>query len=239
MTTSTTVVQPSTTVPGFLEDCAPGSVLDSSSGDCVIYDGSQTIFVSKPFKGPTGGTVVPLDYARAHYHSSCLAGSGAAYALIVTAVNGSAKGTPSSDRIIGLGAGEKIAGLAGDDCIDAQGTKAKVTDGNGRDRIYVTKGVNRVVAGNGPNVIHGGNGRNWITDGTGNDYIYGGKLSNRIDAYGNEKHIYGGPANDRIWTNSIRAYVSCGGGKADRLFARRKIAAYGVKHGCEKIGLLK
>ena len=237
--TPATVITPNSTVPSLLADCAPGSLLDSSTGDCVIYYDNQTIFVSKPFKGPTGGTVVPTSYALAHLHSSCLTGSGAAYALIVTAVNGTAKGTPSSDRIIGLGSGEKIEGLAGDDCIDARGTNAKVTDGNGRDRIYVTKGVNRVVAGNGPNVIHGGNGRDWITDGTGNDYIYGGSLPNRIDAYGNEKHIYGGAGNDRIWTNSIRAYVSCGGGKANRLFARQKIAAYGKKHDCQKISLLK
>jgi hypothetical protein len=236
---ATTVINTSTTTPSFLEDCAPGSVLDSSSGNCVIYDGTQTIFVSKPFQGPSGGEVVTLADANAHYHSPCLTGAGPGWALIVSAVDGTAHGTPSSDRIIGLGSGEHIIGLAGDDCIDAQAARAKVSDGNGRDRIYVSTGVNRVIAGNGPNVIHGGHGRNWITDGTGNDTIYGGTLPNRIDAYGNEKHIYGGPGNDRIWTNSIRAYVNCGGGKADRLFARRKIAAYGLKHGCEKVSLLK
>jgi hypothetical protein len=236
---SETVINTSGTTPTFLEDCAPGSVLDSSSGNCVIYDGTQVIFVSKPFQGPSGGDVVSLTYAAAHFHSPCLSGAGPDWALIVAAVDGVAQGTPSSDRIIGLGAGEAITGLAGDDCIDAQGTHAKVTDGNGRDRVYVSSGPNRVIAGNGPNVIHGGHGRDWITDGTGNDTIYGGTLPNRIDAYGNEKHIYGGPGNDRIWTNSIRAFVNCGGGKANRLFARKKVAAYGAKHGCEKIGLLK
>jgi Ca2+-binding RTX toxin-like protein len=237
--TVTTITAPTGTVPTAFEDCTPTSVLDSSTGDCVVYDNGVAIFVSKPFQGPQGGTVQTLSYARAHYHSSCLSGAGPGWVLIVTSVNGTAKGTPLSDRIIGLGSGEHIYGLAGDDCIDAQGAKATVSDGNGTDRIYVTKGVNRVVAGNGNNVIHGGSGKDWITDGTGNDYIYGGKGANRIDAYGNEKHIFGGPSNDRIWTNSMRAFISCGGGTKDILFARKGVAGYGKTHGCEKVALLK
>jgi hypothetical protein len=236
---TTTVLQPTGTVPSYLQECPTGATLDPTSGDCVIYYQGQTIYVSKPFKGPTGGTVVPLAAAQAKFKSSCLAGAGPNYVLLVTAVNAVAKGTPSSDRILGLNTGQHISGLAGDDCIDEQSANGKVVDGNGKDRIYVTSGSNRVVAGNGPNTIHGGNGKNWITDGTGDDYIYGGSLPNRIDAYGNEKHIYGGKSNDRIWTNSIRAFVSCGGGTANVLFGREKIIAYGKKHGCQKLGRLK
>jgi hypothetical protein len=239
VTTTTTVLQPTGSVPSTLEICATGSVLDPTTGNCVIYDGTQTIFVSKPFKGPTGGTVVTLAAARSKLSSPCLSGAGPGWALIVTLKNGSATGTPASDRIIGTNSGQYITGLAGDDCIDGQGANAKLKDGNGKDRLYVSTGVNRVIAGNGNNVIHGGNGKDWITDGTGSDTIYGGKLANRIDAYGNLKHIYGGPANDRIWTNSVRAFVSCGGGKADILFGRKGVAAYGKKHSCEKLSLLK
>jgi hypothetical protein len=235
----TTTIVPGGTVPSYLQECPTGSTLDPTSGDCVIFYQGQTIYVSKPFKGPTGGTVVPLAAAQAKFKSSCLAGAGPNYVLLVTALNAVAKGTPSSDRILGLNTGQHISGLAGDDCIDEQSANGKVVDGNGKDRIYVTSGSNRVVAGNGPNTIHGGNGKNWITDGTGDDYIYGGSLANRIDAYGNEKHIYGGKSNDRIWTNSIRAFVSCGGGNANILFGREKIIAYGKKHGCQKLGRLK
>jgi hypothetical protein len=237
--TTTTITEPSGTVPTAFEECTPTSVLDSSTGTCVVYDNGVAIFVSQPFEGPTGGTVITLTAAKAKYHSPCLSGAGPGWVLIVSAVNAVAKGTPLGDRIIGLGSGEKIRGLAGNDCIDAQAAKATISDGNGTDRIYVSTGVNRVVAGNGNNVIHGGKGKNWITDGTGDDYIYGGTLANRIDAYGNEKHIFGGPANDRIWTNSMRAFVSCGGGTKDILFARKGVASYGKTHGCEKVALLK
>jgi Ca2+-binding RTX toxin-like protein len=234
-TSTTTVLVPTGTIPTFLEQCAPGSTLDPTSGNCVIFYEGQTIFVSKPFKGPTGGTVVPLAAARAKFKSPCLSGAGPDYVLLVTARRARAKGTPLSDRILGLNTGQLIYGLAGNDCIDELKANGKIVDGNGRDRLYVTSGVNRVIGGNGPNIIHGGNGRNWITDGTGDDYIYGGSLHNRIDAYGNEKHIYGGKSNDRIWTNSIDAFVSCGGGNRNTLFGRQKIIAYGKKHGCQSL----
>jgi hypothetical protein len=236
---TTTVVEPSGSVPGYLQQCATGSVLDPTTGDCVIDEANgQTIFVSKPFKGPVGGTVISLAEAQSLYKSPCLSGTGSPYVFIVSASYEKAYGTPQSDRILVLGSHDRTAGLAGDDCIDAQGTTNKVTDGNGIDRIYVTKGVNRVIGGNGSNHIYGGDGKDWITDGTGDDTIYSGKLGSRIDAFGNKKHIFGGPGKDRIWTNSVVAQIHCGSDKKTLVFARRNPAKYAAKHGCKRIVLL-
>jgi hypothetical protein len=240
-TPSTTIIEPSgSTPPSYLQECADGSILDPVSGNCVIvYDG-QTIYVSKPFKGPVGGMVYSLGQAKTLFHSTCLSGAGPDYVFVVSKSDISAKGTPLSDRILITGSSDHLAGLAGNDCIDGQGPNQKITDANGRDRIYYHKGYNKIVAGNGPNLVRGeGATSAYIIDGTGSDYIYAGSLRTVIQAYGNEKHIYGGAANDRIWTNSQVAKISCGGGKANVVFARKQAAAYAKKHGCQKIGLLR
>jgi hypothetical protein len=235
----TVIVEPSGSVPGYLQQCATGSVIETSTGNCVIYFGGTVIFVSKPFKGPTGGTVVALPYAQAHYRSPCLTGPGPDWVLLVTARGAHAKGTPYSDRILGLNADQHIDGLAGNDCIDEQGPSGHLQDGNGKDRLYVSSGVNRVIAGNGDNVIHGGHGRNWITDGIGADHIYGGTRPNRIDAFANKKWIYGRSGHDRIWTNSAVAQIHCGGGRHDLVFARVGVARFAAKHGCRRIVRLR
>ncbi|HET9073264.1 MAG TPA: calcium-binding protein [Solirubrobacteraceae bacterium] len=234
----TVVIEPSGQVPGPLEVCAPGSVLDPKSGNCVIYYGGQTIFVSKPFKGPVGVVVVPLGAARRKYHSPCLYGPGPKYADLVLKAGAHALGTFKSDRMLGLNVRQSINGLAGNDCIDERSANGTLRDGNGKDRLYVTRGHNRIIAGNGDNIIHGRNGRNWITDGTGTDHIYGGSQPNRIDAFSNKKYVYGGSSHDRLWSNSQVAQFHCRAGSHDIVFLRRGPAAYAKRHGCPRVRLL-
>jgi Ca2+-binding RTX toxin-like protein len=235
---STTTI--TTVTPSNLTICAPGSSIDVSTGDCVIYGpNGQVIFVSLPFKGPTGGVVVTLAQALAKYHSPCLHGPGPQWVLIATKNGGRVTGTPFSDRILGLGSRERIAGLAGNDCIDGQGSDETVYDGNGNDREYVHAGRNRVGVGNGNDYVNGGSGSDWLTVGNGNDTVYGGKSSSRIDAGVGHDHISGGPSPNRIWVISAHVVISCGSSGHNRLFARRGPASYAAKHGCQRITYLK
>ena len=237
--TSTTVVEPSGSVPGTLAQCTDGSVYDPKNGDCVIYANGQTIYVSKPFKGPSGGQIYSLTNAKKHWHSPCFAGPGPKWVLIVTKRGGHAKGTPGSDRILGLGANESIFGLSGNDCIDEHGGGHEViTDMNGNDRAYSVKGDTRIAEGNGNDRVNAEHGGGWITVGNGKDTIFGGKQRERIDVGLNADHIYTYRAFARIYDLSKYGYITCGN-RTDKVFARQRVANYAAKHGCVKIDHLK
>ncbi len=254
-TTTKTITTPGTgtgyaiavgSTPTNLEACAPGSQLDPATGDCVIFlAGGGTIYVSKPFKGPSGGTVETIPEAESQYGvDPCLTEAGLQdWVLVATARGGRVKGTPYSDRILAMGAYERVAGLAGNDCIWGKGGNQTLFDGNGKDRTYVGTGHNRVGIGNGNNYINaryisGAVGTDWLTDGNGDNTIYGGKNATRIDdGLGHDK-VYGGAKGDRIYIASGDAKVWCGNGK-DTLFARGSTALFGQKHSCEKIHFLK
>ncbi|MGH2917837.1 MAG: choice-of-anchor P family protein, partial [Solirubrobacteraceae bacterium] len=59
--------------------CPPGSTYDADRNVCIIPGSSGsthgTIIIGRPFEGPTGGTVVPIDIARRRFgNSACLRG---------------------------------------------------------------------------------------------------------------------------------------------------------------------
>jgi hypothetical protein len=225
--------------PPGLEICPPGSTLNVVAQYCEIVLPGQVIIVSRPFKGPSGGTVVPLSTARKRYHSSCLYGRGPRYALIATKRGGRVTGTLYSDRILALGAYERVAGLGGDDCIDGRGGNQRLFDGNGNDRIYAAGGYNRIAVGNGNDYINGRNGRDYITAGNGRDVIYGGRGGSSIVVGIGHDRLYGrGRAHNRIWAGGDFARVSCGPGPHNTAFVRRRAARYAHSHGCQMVRLL-
>lgn len=226
--------------PPNLNACPDGSTLDPVHLVCVIIlPGGEVIIVGPPFTGPTGGKVLAVSVARTKYKSPCLNGPGPKYVLIVTKVHGRATGTLRADRIIALGAFERIAGLGGNDCIDGRGRGQTIWDGNGKDRIYGGPGKTRIGVGNGNSHVWGRKGADWITAGNGNDWLYGGSSSSRIDVGLGHSHVFGGPKNNRIFAGSGHALVKCGSGKHNVAYLRNRAAKYGAKHGCEKIYFLR
>jgi hypothetical protein len=225
-----------TGVPPVLEICPPGSTLETVQQECVIvYDG-KTIIVSRPFKGPSGGTVYALAVAKKKYpHSPCVVGAGPKFALIATKQGGRVKGTLYSDRIIAAGNYERVAGLGGNDCLDGIGKTLKLFDGNGKDRVYSTKGTNRIALGNGNDLVEGGSGRDVITVGNGKDRVYGKGGNDSINGGRNRDQLSGGPGKNRIFTLSVKAKVNCGPGKHNTAFLRQKAIKYAMHHGCTVI----
>jgi Ca2+-binding RTX toxin-like protein len=226
--------------PPVLEICPPGSTLDVPAQECVIIlNGGQTIInVSRPFKGPSGGTVMALSVASKRYKSPCLSGAGPKYALIATKRGGRVLGTEYSDRILARGAYERVSGLGGADCIDGSGGHQKLYDGNGKDRVYAGPGFNRVAVGNGNDYVNGRTGSDWITAGNGNDTVYGGRGSTRIDIGIGRDQLYGGPSKNRFWAAGDAARVSCGTGKHNTAFVRARAKKFAKAHGCDSVHVL-
>jgi hypothetical protein len=230
-----TIAPPTGTIPSTLMPCTSESVLDSSTGDCVLFVNGQVIYVSVPFGGPQGGTVVPLIYARQHYRSPCLYGPGPKWAFIVTKPGIHARGTFGSDRIIGLGPNETIAGLAGNDCIDEQGGGHEhLFDGNGNDRAYSLKGTTRIGLGGGNDYVNGQHSGGFTTVGNGRDTVIAGTRPSSIDVGLHTDRIHTTRAYARIYDLSYGGIINCGN-RNDRLFARIHVARYAAKHGCRRI----
>ena len=221
--------------------CPSGATLDASLNACVIVFNGQTIYVSPPFKGPTGGTVLPLSVARTKYHGPCLFGPGPNYVLVATKPHGRVTGTPRSDRILALGVGERVAGLAGNDCIDGQGGHGqKLFDGNGKNRVFGGPGANRIGVGNGNDLIKGLSGRgDFLSAGNGKDIIYGGKGNTRVAVGIGPDLVFGGPAVNHIWAVGDRAQINCGTGTHNAAWVRPNAAPFASSHGCQTIHLLK
>ena len=93
--------------------CAAGSLLDAARNLCVIPAGTSgsglgEIIIGRPFQGPSGGRVIPVDVARRRYgNTPCLSGNGAPKFAIV--------GTNRADRITGTNIADRIIGLGGND----------------------------------------------------------------------------------------------------------------------------
>jgi Ca2+-binding RTX toxin-like protein len=230
--------------PPVLEICPPGSTLNIAAQLCEIVttnaNGTQSVIVvSRPFQGPSGGTVYPTSVVAGKYPGyPCTTGPGPKFALVATKRGGRVFGTPKSDRILALGGYERVAGLGGNDCINGTGGHQTIYDGNGKDRIYAGRSSNRIGVGNGNDYVNGRSGSDWITAGNGNDTVYGGHGNSRIDVGLGKDHVHGGPGKNKIFAAANSAKVSCGTGRHNTAFLRTAAKKYASKHGCEHIHLL-
>lgn len=220
--------------PPVLEICPKGSTLDVVKQRCVIKACGGTIIVSRPFQGPSGGTVVALCVARKRYKSPCLTGPGPKYVLVATRQGARVEGTLYSDRIIAFGRFERIAGLGGNDCINGKAVHQKIYDGNGKERVYASAFA-RIAIGSGNSLIQGGNGHDTITVANGATRIFGHGGHNHIDAGLGRVQIFGGPGPNRIFTPSARARVNCGTGNNNIAYLRQAAIPYAAAHGCTRI----
>ncbi|MEA2141920.1 MAG: hypothetical protein QOI64_350 [Solirubrobacteraceae bacterium] len=183
--------------------CATGSQLDAPRNLCIIPAGTGgsslgEIIIGKPFQGPSGGRVLPLDVARKRYgNSPCLSGNGAPkYAIVGTNGADRITGTNIADRIIGLGGNDKLDGGRGNDCIEGRTGGDNISGALGNDKLYGSSGKDH---------LNGGPGSDYMSAGTGNDTING--------AFGKDRAI-GGAGRDfiNVATAGPAASVSCGSG---------------------------
>jgi hemolysin type calcium-binding protein len=230
--------------PPVLEICPPGSTLNIAAQLCEIVVNNPngtttTIVVSRPFQGPSGGTVYPTSVVAKKYAGyPCTTRPGPKFALVATKRGGRVFGTPKSDRILALGAYERVAGLGGNDCIDGTGGHQTIYDGNGKDSIYGGHSSNRIGVGNGNDYVNGGTGSDYITAGNGNDTVYGGSGNSRIDVGLGKDHIYGQAGQNKIFAAANATKVNCGSGRHNTAFIRTAAKKYASEHGCKSIHLL-
>jgi hypothetical protein len=223
-------------VPPVLEICPPGSTLNPAAQLCEIHYNGMTIVVSRPFRGPSGGTVYALQVARMKYpHSPCVRGAGPKFALIATKQGGRVEGTEYSDRIIAAGNYERVAGIGGNDCLDGIGKTLKLYDGNGKERVYATRGFNRIAVGNGNDLVEGGSGNDTISVGNGKDHVYGNGGNDKINAGLGRSKVYGGAGHNRIFSLGGNTLVNCGSSGHNTAFLRKKAINYATHHGCTRI----
>ncbi len=231
----------SSSTPPAVNACPTGSSYDAAKQVCeIVLPGGQVIVVSRPFEGPTGGSVMAVSVARHLYKSPCLKGEGPLYAIIGTNKPDRINGTHRSERILGLGGHDRIAGQGGNDCIDAGSGSDRVWGGNGNVRVWGGTGNDRIWTGNGNNYLNGGPGNDLLFTGAGNDRVYAGQGNDRIAVGRGNDRIYGGSGrknitagdgNDWIWGGSGTARIYVGNGK-DHIFGGRhggRIYAPGLK----------
>jgi Ca2+-binding RTX toxin-like protein len=208
-----------TPTPPSLGACPVGSTLDVAAQECVIVLPNGTVIVvSRPFEGPTGGTVLALSVARKEYKSPCLYGSGPQYVIVGTNGPDRINGTHRSERILGLGGNDRIAGQGGNDCIDGGAGNDKIYGGNGNERIYGATGNDRISVQNGNSLVYGGTGNDTIFLGNGNSHVYGGAGNDRISVGRGSSHVYGNAGNDTIAAGDGNNYLYGGAGN-DTLYA--------------------
>jgi RTX calcium-binding nonapeptide repeat (4 copies) len=221
------VCDPDKQVPGDgTKVCPTGSQLDAKRGVCIIPATSGSsygeIIVGKPFEGPSGGTVVPLDIARRLYgRSPCLSGGGRPlFAVIGTNKADRITGTNIADRIIGLGGNDKLDGGRGNDCVEGRTGSDNISGGLNNDKLYGASGKDH---------LNGGPGTDYMSAGAGNDTVNA--------AFGRDRAL-GGSGRDfiNIATAGPPASANCGSGRdivRINRNERKKIRA------CEKVYIFR
>jgi Ca2+-binding RTX toxin-like protein len=200
--------------------CPQGSVYVESRNLCIIpagTDGSSLgeIIVGRPFQGPSGGRLVPVDVARRRYRSPCLSGPGSKFAQVGNNRSNELQGTRLADRIIALGGSDRVAATRGNDCVDGGRGNDNLSGDVGNDRIY------------------GATGNDRINGGPGNDRIQGGRGNDTVNAAYGADRIAGGSGRDyiNIATAGPIASANCGSGYDKIRFNRRERKHV---HACEK-----
>jgi hypothetical protein len=161
--------------------CPTGSILNPAGTLCIIPAGTGgsnlgEIVVGKPFQGPSGGTVLPLDVARKRFGASpCLSGNGPPkFAIVGTNKADRITGTNIADRIIGLGGNDKLDGGRGNDCIEGRSGGDNMSGGLDNDKIYGSTGNDHLNGGPGTDFLSAGAGNDTVNAAFGRDRVLGG-----------------------------------------------------------------
>ena len=216
--------------------CPDGSILVASAQMCEIVsaDGSQNIVVSKPFAGPTGGTVMSLAAARRKMKSPCLAGKGPKFVVIGSNRADTIRAAKTAERILAMGGNDKVIVRSGASCVDGGAGRDTISGGTGKVRLFGGAGNDKLTAKNGASYVSGGNGADRITAGNGRDRVFGGAGKDTITVGRGKDHVFGGAGNDRLRAPGRVEYVN-GGAGTDVAYVTAKQMKYAHRHGCEKV----
>lgn len=186
------------------QPCPPGSTYDQPRNLCIIAAGTGgsslgEIIIGRPFQGPSGGTVIPIDVARQRFgRSPCLGFAGnPKFAIVGTNRGDRITGTNVADRIIGLGGNDRLDGGRGNDCIEGRTGGDNISGALGNDRLFGSTGKDH---------LNGGPGTDYMSAGSGNDSINA--------AFGRDRAL-GGSGVDfiNIATAGPAAQANCGAGR--------------------------
>lgn len=162
--------------------CPEGSALDVPRNLCIIAAGTGgsslgEIIVGRPFQGPSGGSVIPIDVARRRFgRSPCLsAGGRPLFAIVGTNRRDRITGTNRADRILGRGGNDQISGGRGNDCIEGGRGSDNMSGSLGNDKIYGSTGNDHLNGGPGSDRLSGGSGNDTINAAFGKDRVFGGR----------------------------------------------------------------
>jgi hypothetical protein len=199
--------------------CPKGAILDSTRRLCIIPATSGSTFgeivTGRPFQGPSGGTVVPLDIARRRFgRSPCLARGGPPkFAIVGTNGNDRITGTNIADRIIGLGGNDRLDGGRGNDCLEGRTGSDNLSGALGNDRVYGAAGKDHLNGGPGTDFLSAGSGNDTINAAFGRDRTFGGSGRDFINiaTAGPPASADCGPGRDkvRINRNETRKIRNC------------------------------
>jgi hypothetical protein len=210
---------------GSVAPCPQGAEYDGDRNLCIITretngnlaDGRETVVVvGRPFEGPSGGRVLPMNEAPKSVRGSrCLKGGGVKFLILGTRRNDRITGTNRGDRIFVFGGNDRVSGGRGNDCIEG---------GKGADRLSGTLGSDRILGGRGRDNLNGGSQADRMWGGAGNDTLNA--------AFGRDR-VSGGKGADalNVATAGPAARVRCGKGKDVARFnfnERRRV------RGCER-----
>jgi len=208
--------------------CPTGSELVVGSPSLCIIKGATSgsslgdIVVGRPFQGPSGGTVVPIDLARTRFgRSPCLGFAGnPKFAIVGTNRSDRITGTNIADRIIGLGGNDRIDGGRGNDCLEGRTGGDNLSGGLGNDKVY------------------GSSGKDHLNGGPGSDYLSGGSGNDSINAAFGRDRALGGTGVDfiNIATAGPAASADCGPGR-DKVRANRNETK--KLKGCETVYIFR
>ena len=206
--------------------CPAGSTLIVDRNLCVITVGTngatQEIVIGRPYQGPSGGTVLPLNTARKRYgNSPCLSfGGRPLYAIVGTNKGDRITGTNIADRIIGLGGNDRLDGGRGNDCIEGRTGGDNISGALGNDKLYGSTGNDHLNGGPGTDYMSAGSGNDTINAAFGRDTAIGGSGRDFINV------ATAGPAAKR---------VDCGTGRGD--VARINNNERKRVKGCERVAV--
>ncbi len=191
--------------------CPAGSVLVVGNPSlCVIKGGTGgsslgDIIVGRPFQGPSGGSVLPIDVARKRFGlSPCLSRPGAPkFAIIGTNKSDRITGTNVADRIIGLGGNDRLDGGRGNDCIEGRTGGDNISGALGNDKLYGSSGKDHLNGGPGTDYLSAGDGNDSINAAFGRDTALGGKGIDFINiaTAGPAARADCGPGRDKVRIN--------------------------------------
>lgn len=200
--------------------CPAGSTYIVDRNLCIIPAGTGgsslgEIIVGRPFQGPSGGTVVPLDVARRRFgRTPCLSGGGRPlFAIVGTNRRDRITGTNVADRILGRGGNDQISGGRGNDCLEGNTGGDNMSGSLGNDKLYGSSGKDHLNGGPGSDRLSAGSGNDTINAAFGRDNAMGGSGRDFINiaTAGPPARVNCGSGNDvaRINNNERRRVRGC------------------------------